>query len=739
MQPPKLAVQKVFLHHFIPTKLLTEERMKRLLSIWLSLESCHYDIIRDMMVSSYCLRCHMRSLMKLVVSAPRDDPRIEVLQYEVLEVLDRSKSSPSKLMEEFVTILAKNQSIRTAMETIVQVESNTTKQLISISANVICTLKIINRAVAQMVELILFKILLFGIDVSSFTVLVLQVMKDIKEGGNISNHNPGKKELRLLYELLSWQPHLAFDENVVKFFLELLTVGDTDHITQTLKIISLLSKPPGKPLGEVYPGLTQEHLVPLLQRLAIIGTPKQAKYSIRCLTSHAIDKREHVFHPVLKDMHKVLSCRDEHYETVITAVGHWAVHLPTDLRLQQSFYKVIDTFIHTNIVKELLYSKVVTSEEPLTCTWYKDYEIPAHTRCMNTPKITPLCNVAVTLTKHVFACRNTPKITPLCNVAVTLTKRVFACCALLKICEVPALWTFFSTALLTKLVCLITDKVKQVRLGFARRLTRGLCKEPGLPNDLLAFFPLSELSPDKQVCQQMREMLRKAIAAKRLRYRRLVLIEQVAVSTDQLINSHAHLLVEHSVGAAVFLLAFHPLFFAIDSWFDLYQVQCALKQLLEELITAAPLRMDDKFYKELFTAIHSSRNTLVPDDELANKKMWAACELGLSLLPNLQKGSGKVKTPEKFLLPVYFEPSSQTAWTDYIPTSLAKKLKSGKGGQRSATSPLEEVQPPSDKRVNVEDEESENEESEDEESEDEEEVHPTEIRTSIFPSSAVEE
>ncbi|CAG2067162.1 unnamed protein product, partial [Timema podura] len=66
-------------------------------------------------------------------------------------------------------------------------------------ANVICTLKIINRAVAQMVELILFKILLFGIDVSSFTVLVLQVMKDIKEGGNISNHNPGKKELRLLY------------------------------------------------------------------------------------------------------------------------------------------------------------------------------------------------------------------------------------------------------------------------------------------------------------------------------------------------------------------------------------------------------------------------------------------------------------------------------------------------------------------------------------------------------------
>nr|CAD7413621.1 unnamed protein product [Timema cristinae] len=92
--------------------------------------------------------------------------------------------------------------------------------------------------------------------------------------------------------------------------------------------------------------------------------------------------------------------------------------------------------------------------------------------------------------------------------------------------------------------------------------------------------------------------------------------------------------------------------------------------------------------------------------------MWAACELGLSLLPNFPKGSGKVKTPEKFLLPVYFEPLSQTAWTDYIPTSLAKKLKSGKGGQRSATSSLEfsdllEVQPPGDMRVDAEDEESE--------------------------------
>nr|CAD7405820.1 unnamed protein product [Timema cristinae] len=104
--------------------------------------------------------------------------------------------------------------------------------------------------------------------------------------------------------------------------------------------------------------------------------------------------------------------------------------------------------------------------------------------------------------------------------------RLSAGCALLKICEVPALWTCFSTALLSKLASIITDKVKQVRLGFARRLTRGLCREPGLPNDLLAFFPLSELSPDRQVCQQMREMLRKAIAAKRLRYRRLVLIEQ---------------------------------------------------------------------------------------------------------------------------------------------------------------------------------------------------------------------
>nr|CAD7417880.1 unnamed protein product [Timema poppensis] len=190
------------------------------------------------------VRGHMRSLMTLIASAPRDDPRIEVLQYEVLEVLDRSKSSPSRLMEEFVTILTKNQSLRTAMETVVHVESNTTDKLISVSANVICTLKIINKAVAQLVELIIFKILLFGIDVSSFTVLVRQVMEGRKEGGD----NPGQKGLRLLYELLSWQPYLAFDESVVTFFLELLTVGDTGHVTQMLKIISLLSKPPGKPL-----------------------------------------------------------------------------------------------------------------------------------------------------------------------------------------------------------------------------------------------------------------------------------------------------------------------------------------------------------------------------------------------------------------------------------------------------------------------------------------------------------
>nr|CAD7434242.1 unnamed protein product [Timema monikensis] len=405
-------------------------------------------------------------------------------------------------------------------------------------------------------------------------------------------------------------------------------------------------------------------------------------------------------------------------EPSIISTHAWKHHSFDILRT----WKIQNRLDVVGIVKELLYSKIVTSEEPLTCVWYKDHEIPAHTRCMMAG-IKTLANwicarknptnvkIILSLVWLIQDDKDNWKDTNLGD-ADQARVRLSAGCALLKICEVPALWTCFSTALLSKLACIITDKVKQVRLGFALRLTRGLCREPGLPNDLLAFFPLSELSPDRQVCQQMREMLRKAIAAKRLRYRRLVLIEQVAMSTDQLINSHPHLLVEHSVGVAVFLLAFHPLFFAIDSWFDLYHVQCALETLLEALITAAPLRMDDKFYKDLFTSIHSSRNILVPHDEIANKKMWVACELGLSLLPNFPKGSGKVKTPEKFLLPVYFEPLSQTAWTDYIPTSLAKKLKSGKGGQRSATSSLEfsdllEVQPPGDMRVDAEDEESE--------------------------------
>lgn len=42
-------------------------------------------------------------------------------------------------------------------------------------------------------------------------------------------------------------------------------------------------------LGEVYPVIVSDHLVPVWHAFATFGTPAQAKLAIRCLCSHTVE------------------------------------------------------------------------------------------------------------------------------------------------------------------------------------------------------------------------------------------------------------------------------------------------------------------------------------------------------------------------------------------------------------------------------------------------------------------
>lgn len=114
---------------------------------------------------------------------------------------------------------------------------------------------------------------------------------------------------------------------------------------QVLCILTFIGK--YRPLETQFPDVVSQ-LIPICERLASEGTPKQAKHAIRCLHVN-LTNQEPVFSKILDTLKEHLVTSSPYCRTSIVTLGHLALLLPDKFQKFQ-----IKNIVSRKIVKELL-------------------------------------------------------------------------------------------------------------------------------------------------------------------------------------------------------------------------------------------------------------------------------------------------------------------------------------------------------------------------------------------------
>ena len=159
------------------------------------------------------------------------------------------------------------------------------------------------------------------------------------------SHFISDQVLARLLTMLTSLEHTVFNHTELmhcKLNISIWSIQVSVHVLSILTFIGNY-----RPLETRFPDVTSQ-LVPICQRLALEGTPKQAKHAIRCLLSN-LANHQPVFANILEASKGRLVTSSPHCRTSIVTLGHLAP-LITD-----SFNKFqIRNIVSRNIVKELL-------------------------------------------------------------------------------------------------------------------------------------------------------------------------------------------------------------------------------------------------------------------------------------------------------------------------------------------------------------------------------------------------
>ena len=172
--------------------------------------------------------------------------------------------------------------------------------------------------------------------------------KDVElvEDMGINMDTAGEKGLKLLFVLAFGFPAHFMTEEVLTRLLSILTLDCQDHNVSAMVLCILTFVGKYRPLETQFPDMVSQ-LIPICERLASEGTPKQAKHAIRCLHVN-LTNQEPVFSKILDTLKEHLVTSSPCCRTSIVTLGHLALLLP------DKFTIPIKNIVSRKIVKELL-------------------------------------------------------------------------------------------------------------------------------------------------------------------------------------------------------------------------------------------------------------------------------------------------------------------------------------------------------------------------------------------------
>ncbi|XP_050671417.1 sister chromatid cohesion protein PDS5 homolog B-B [Leptidea sinapis] len=442
-----------------------------------------------------------------------------------------------------------------------------------------------------------------------------------------------EKGLKLLVMLSFVFPAHFLHEDILERLTSLLELDDDCIAPHILAALTFLGK--YRPLSEACVTLFPK-LITLCKAYAEVGTPKQAKNAVRCLFVNVPEQRTQIFTEILDTLKTTLHPQSDHYRTAIVTLGHIAHNLPDNFPVH------IKNIVSRKIVKELLVREGGGGANAPSGEWCDEDELPEETRC-KLEGLKCMARWLLGLKKDELSAQKTFRMLN----AFILHKgdllqqnqlsraemahlRLAAGAAMLKICEQKGVGDQFTAEQFYNLSHLMIDEVPQVREAFAAKLHKGLSK--GIPNkclplDFMGMYALAGREPDRRI----RGLVRQYMMADVVRRREYVRNITIGTKVERAMSQLQHIMPDYMLVFAVPVLTHDPSFQAYDNVPQLKMVKQCLWFILEPLITRNDFYCYG-FYKSLIEEMKLHKDALNENDDAVNYKLWATCDLAMSVI-----------------------------------------------------------------------------------------------------------
>ncbi|CAK1543464.1 unnamed protein product [Leptosia nina] len=455
----------------------------------------------------------------------------------------------------------------------------------------------------------------------------------IAEECGIDIKKAAERGLKLLVMLSFVFPAHFLHEDVLDRLTSLLELDDESIAPHVLAALTFLGK--YRPLGEACPSLFPK-LTTLCKAYAEVGTPKQAKNAVRCLFVNVPEQRSQIFTEILETLKTTLNPQSEHYRTAIVTLGHIAHNLPDNFPVH------IKNIVSRKIVKELLVREGGGGLNGPSGDWCHEDDLPEETRC-KLEGLKCMARWLLGLKKDELSAQKTFRMLNAFIVhkgdllqqnqlrkAEMAHLRLAAGAAMLKICEQKGVGDQFTAEQFYNLSHLMVDEVIEVREAFAAKLHKGLSK--GIPNkclplDFMGMYALAGREPDRRV----RSLIRQYMLADVVRRREYVRNITIGTKVERAVSQLPHIMPDYMLVFAVPVLTHDPMFTSYDNVAQLKTVKQCLWFILEPLITRNDFYCYG-FYKTIIEKMKQHKDALNETDEAVNYKLWATCDLAMSVI-----------------------------------------------------------------------------------------------------------
>lgn len=685
----RLLVERLLNTCLVPYQLPPEDRMKKLFYLYATIDDNATKAFIELQKHQLAVRKNVAELIELH-RKPQDEERDREIAYR-LGHLTKFLPDPLKVQEflrKFSQHLNTDPQLLSLMETVVSHDVSCKDSVDAVTQ----ILKKLGQPVMTNLYYNTIKMLLERVSSVMVDQTALEALIGLVEGAlnadlavldslNLTSDVASEKGLKLLFVLSFVYPAHFLHVDILTRLIALLNITNASISPPVLSVLTYIGK--YKPVGELYPDLASV-LIPICQRFAESGTPKQAKHAVRCLHTNCTSDSDEVFERILEKIKEQLTFDSPHFRTSVVSLGHIAFNMP------EKFLVPIKNVVSRKVVKELLMRDQTSAHTPGPISpedieeWIDDDELTEET-AVKMEGIKMMARWLLGLKSDVISAQKTFRMLN----AFILHKgdllqtgkmlkgemahlRLAAGAAMLKICEQKGVGDQFTSEQFYNLSLLMNDECPQVRERFAIKLHKGLARgipHKCLPLDFMGFYALAGLDTDRQLRLAVRQYMMADISKRRDYIRSITMSGGSEKASSQL----PHIMPDYMLVFAVPLLAHQPDFKDPSDVTQLTRIRSCLWYILEPLMTKNDAYCFG-FYKALIEQMKNHKDAVKPEDEITNQKLWAVCDLAMGLILSKTTSFEMKEFPsEPRIPPMYFKKHEDPNFVNvksYLPPEL---------------------------------------------------------------------